>query len=202
LKIEKVDSIEISTSGSKSLLLLTVVGCDASYEICDKILDNNKNYITDLSFMIMKISSHSPKISWHIPHFSISLNLFLLCSSYLVWGISAFAVPTTTRTTQTCGSSLCPKGTQQKQQQQRGERHALQLATTTSSSGSDIDYEIEPLPIRIGHGFDIHRMAPLEEAGQPLIIGGVVIPHSNQKVCCSFYFNTLVSFIHLDNNQS
>ena len=43
-------------------------------------------------------------------------------------------------------------------------------------------YEIEPLPLRVGHGFDIHRMAPLEEAGQPVVIGGVTIPHKDQKV--------------------
>lgn len=42
-------------------------------------------------------------------------------------------------------------------------------------------YPIEPLPLRIGHGFDIHRMVPLSEAGQPIIIGGVVITHENQK---------------------
>jgi len=42
-------------------------------------------------------------------------------------------------------------------------------------------YEIEPIAIRIGHGFDIHRMAPLEEAGQPVVIGGVEIPHKDQK---------------------
>ena len=43
-------------------------------------------------------------------------------------------------------------------------------------------YEIEPIPIRIGHGFDIHRMVPLEEAGQPVVIGGVEIPHKDLKV--------------------
>ena len=43
-------------------------------------------------------------------------------------------------------------------------------------------YEIEPLSLRVGHGFDIHRMAPLEEAGQPVVIGGVTIPHKDQKV--------------------
>jgi 2-C-methyl-D-erythritol 2,4-cyclodiphosphate synthase len=42
-------------------------------------------------------------------------------------------------------------------------------------------YPIEPLPLRIGHGFDIHRMVPLSEAGQPIIIGGVVVTHENQK---------------------
>lgn len=42
-------------------------------------------------------------------------------------------------------------------------------------------YEIEPIPIRIGHGFDIHRMAPLEDAGQPVVIGGVEITHKDQK---------------------
>jgi 2C-methyl-D-erythritol 2,4-cyclodiphosphate synthase len=49
------------------------------------------------------------------------------------------------------------------------------------------NYEIEPLPIRIGHGFDIHRMAPLQEAGQPIVIGGVEITHKDQKVRRYFY---------------
>lgn len=44
-------------------------------------------------------------------------------------------------------------------------------------------YPIEPVPLRIGHGFDIHRMVPFEEAGQPVVIGGVVIDHEDQKVC-------------------
>eukprot|EP00569_Conticribra_weissflogii_P002551 CAMPEP_0171328480 /NCGR_PEP_ID=MMETSP0878-20121228/678_1 /TAXON_ID=67004 /ORGANISM="Thalassiosira weissflogii, Strain CCMP1336" /LENGTH=265 /DNA_ID=CAMNT_0011828333 /DNA_START=24 /DNA_END=821 /DNA_ORIENTATION=- len=42
-------------------------------------------------------------------------------------------------------------------------------------------YPIEPVPLRIGHGFDIHRMVPFEEAGQPVVIGGVVIDHEDQK---------------------
>jgi hypothetical protein len=60
-----------------------------------------------------------------------------------------------------------------------------QQEQTSSATNDDIlkpPYEIEPIPTRIGHGFDIHRMAPLEEAGQPIVIGGVVIPHSDQKV--------------------
>ena len=62
------------------------------------------------------------------------------------------------------------------------------LAAFTADVDVDADdilkpsYEIEPLPFRIGHGFDIHRMAPLEEAGQPVVIGGVEIPHKDQKV--------------------
>jgi 2-C-methyl-D-erythritol 2,4-cyclodiphosphate synthase len=43
-------------------------------------------------------------------------------------------------------------------------------------------YDIEPVSIRIGHGFDIHRMVPIGDAGQPLIIGGVEITHKDQKV--------------------
>jgi 2-C-methyl-D-erythritol 2,4-cyclodiphosphate synthase len=53
-----------------------------------------------------------------------------------------------------------------------------------SASTEDLlkpSYEIEPIPIRIGHGFDIHRMAPLELAGQPVVIGGVEITHKDQK---------------------
>ena len=68
----------------------------------------------------------------------------------------------------------------------------LQASTTTDDATSTTDdllnpsYEIAPLSIRIGHGFDIHRMAPLEEAGQPVVIGGVEITHKDQKVCLSF----------------
>mmetsp|Transcript_565 Transcript_565/g.1050 ORF Transcript_565/g.1050 Transcript_565/m.1050 type:complete len:251 (-) Transcript_565:39-791(-) len=62
---------------------------------------------------------------------------------------------------------------------------ATSASTTTSSSSSDDllhpNYEIEPLPVRIGHGFDIHRMAPIQEAGQPVVIGGVEITHKDQK---------------------
>lgn len=58
-------------------------------------------------------------------------------------------------------------------------------SSSTSTSTDDLlnpDYEIEPLTTRIGHGFDIHRMAPIEEAGQPVVIGGVEITHKDQKV--------------------
>lgn len=74
----------------------------------------------------------------------------------------------------------------------RGSSNAKTTTTTTTSiwesattNSDDLlhpSYEIEPISIRIGHGFDIHRMAPIEEAGQPIIIGGVVIPHKDQKV--------------------
>lgn len=56
--------------------------------------------------------------------------------------------------------------------------------TSTSSNTDDLltpSYDIERIPLRIGHGFDIHRMAPLSEAGQPVVIGGVVIDHKPQK---------------------
>ena len=58
-------------------------------------------------------------------------------------------------------------------------------ASSTSTETDDIlkpKYEIEDLPMRIGHGFDIHRMAPIEDAGQPVVIGGVTIDHKDQKV--------------------
>lgn len=54
-----------------------------------------------------------------------------------------------------------------------------------SDTESDIlkpKYEIEKTALRIGHGFDIHRMVPVEEAGQPVVIGGVTIDHKDQKV--------------------
>jgi len=56
-----------------------------------------------------------------------------------------------------------------------------QWATTPAASSSSSlypAYEIEPLPMRIGHGFDIHRMAPIQEAGQPIVIAGVTIDHT------------------------
>jgi hypothetical protein len=64
------------------------------------------------------------------------------------------------------------------------------ISTSTSTSitsrlylSQSLQSDIELLPIRIGHGFDIHRMAPLQDAGQPIVIGGVVIDHIDQKVC-------------------
>lgn len=56
---------------------------------------------------------------------------------------------------------------------------------TTDDDNTAVDltrpsYDIEPLPVRIGHGFDIHRLAPLEIAGQPLVISGVTIDHKPQ----------------------
>jgi 2-C-methyl-D-erythritol 2,4-cyclodiphosphate synthase len=62
----------------------------------------------------------------------------------------------------------------------------LSLSTTTPTTDStnndlQLPYTVEPLPLRIGHGFDIHRMAPLVEAQQPIVIAGVTIPHPPQK---------------------
>jgi 2-C-methyl-D-erythritol 2,4-cyclodiphosphate synthase len=53
--------------------------------------------------------------------------------------------------------------------------------TMTTSATTTTPYEIEPIPFRIGHGFDIHRMAPLEQAGQPIVIAGVEITHAPLK---------------------
>jgi 2-C-methyl-D-erythritol 2,4-cyclodiphosphate synthase len=53
--------------------------------------------------------------------------------------------------------------------------------TTEISSLLRPPYEIEPIPLRIGHGFDIHRMVPYSEAKQPIVVGGVIIDHVDQK---------------------
>lgn len=67
---------------------------------------------------------------------------------------------------------------------------AQSAATTATEDLLKPAYEIEPIPIRIGHGFDIHRMAPIEEAGQPVVIGGVEITHKDQKVSILRDINT------------
>jgi len=68
--------------------------------------------------------------------------------------------------------------------------HTHRFTKTSLSSVAESDttddilkpkYEIEKTALRIGHGFDIHRMIPLEEAGQPVVIGGVTINHKDQK---------------------
>lgn len=59
--------------------------------------------------------------------------------------------------------------------------HALFSTTTETDDILKPKYEIEKTPLRIGHGFDIHRMIPFEEAGQPVVIGGVIIDHKDQK---------------------
>lgn len=58
------------------------------------------------------------------------------------------------------------------------------FSSSVTSSTDDLmkpSYEIEKTAIRIGHGFDIHRMIPLKDAGQPIVIGGVVIDHKDLK---------------------
>mmetsp|Transcript_28022 Transcript_28022/g.39392 ORF Transcript_28022/g.39392 Transcript_28022/m.39392 type:complete len:237 (+) Transcript_28022:95-805(+) len=63
-------------------------------------------------------------------------------------------------------------------------RSSLTFLSSSTATTDDLlkpSYDIEPLPTRIGHGFDIHRMAPLDEAGQPVVIGGVTIDHKDQK---------------------
>lgn len=64
---------------------------------------------------------------------------------------------------------------------------ASSASSSSSTSGEEAvllspNYEIEPIAVRIGHGFDIHRMAPIQEAGQPIVIAGVEITHTDQKV--------------------
>jgi 2-C-methyl-D-erythritol 2,4-cyclodiphosphate synthase len=66
-----------------------------------------------------------------------------------------------------------------------GPKPSIQQLAASSVETEDLlkpSYDIEPITLRIGHGFDIHRMAPVEVAGQPIVIGGVEIPHKDQKV--------------------
>nr|AYV97152.1 2-C-methyl-D-erythritol 2,4-cyclodiphosphate synthase [Haslea ostrearia] len=62
--------------------------------------------------------------------------------------------------------------------------YSTRLSSAAASTADDLvkpAYEIEPIPVRIGHGFDIHRMAPIQDAGQPVVIGGVTITHKDVK---------------------
>lgn len=63
----------------------------------------------------------------------------------------------------------------------RNHHNILSSAATETDDLLSPSYTVEPIPLRIGHGFDIHRMAPLQDAGQPIIIGGVEITHTPQK---------------------
>ena len=47
-----------------------------------------------------------------------------------------------------------------------------QLSVRTRTSSLGMGASAEP-SLRIGHGYDIHRMAPLAKAGQPVVISGV-----------------------------
>jgi len=88
-----------------------------------------------------------------------------------------------------------PSTRQQPQQHRTSTSSTTLTASTTTATDSNqgieqqdsilssITYEIEKIPLRIGHGFDIHRMAPIQDAGQPIVIGGVEITHKDQKVC-------------------
>ena len=106
----------------------------------------------------------------------LSSSCLLLCtlgSVDLATSFAAYPTISTRSTATTTGVSLASATTD---------------ASSTSSTSSNTDdlltpsYDIERIPLRIGHGFDIHRMAPLSEAGQPVVIGGVVIDHKPQKM--------------------
>lgn len=81
-----------------------------------------------------------------------------------------------------------------------------QLFESSTSTEDDIlkpSYEIEPLPMRIGHGFDIHRMAPIDDAGQPVVIGGVTIDHKDQKVRhCLYLGDTPHAISHIASHNT
>jgi 2-C-methyl-D-erythritol 2,4-cyclodiphosphate synthase len=61
------------------------------------------------------------------------------------------------------------------------DRRMFSTASTQTDDLLKPSYDIETIPMRIGHGFDIHRMAPVEEAGQPIVIAGVKIDHTPQQ---------------------
>eukprot|EP00536_Pseudo-nitzschia_multiseries_P006413 jgi/Psemu1/193010/e_gw1.135.77.1 len=98
--------------------------------------------------------------------------LSALVLAHCVSPVASFLTTAAGTTTATATATTCAKST------------LTSLRSTAETSTDDLlkpAYEIEPIALRIGHGFDIHRMAPLEEAGQPVVIGGVEIPHSDQK---------------------
>lgn len=57
------------------------------------------------------------------------------------------------------------------------EQTAFSVRALQSDELLSPEYEIEKIPLRVGHGFDIHRMAPREESKQPIVICGVEISH-------------------------
>mmetsp|Transcript_192 Transcript_192/g.457 ORF Transcript_192/g.457 Transcript_192/m.457 type:complete len:266 (+) Transcript_192:53-850(+) len=90
----------------------------------------------------------------------------LICNAFstsLPYPVSAAVIGSTTRTSRLSSSAT-------------DEAMEAEISSLLRPS-----YKIEPIPLRIGHGFDIHKMVPLSEAGQPVVIGGVVIDHVDQK---------------------
>lgn len=47
---------------------------------------------------------------------------------------------------------------------------SIEVKESSATAKSSVS---KPLPFRVGHGFDLHRLEP----GYPLIIGGINIPH-------------------------
>jgi len=98
--------------------------------------------------------------------------------SFIVGTTGASSYTTTTTTTTTISTAIGLRAS----------------STATETDVTKPSYEIEPIPIRIGHGFDIHRMAPIEEAGQPVVIGGVEITHKDQMVKYNNYLHSCFCF--------
>eukprot|EP00793_Prasinoderma_coloniale_P006486 PRCOL_00001316-RA len=55
------------------------------------------------------------------------------------------------------------------------DRPAADAAAASEAAAREFgaDWEILPLPFRVGHGFDLHRLEP----GYELVLGGVKLPH-------------------------
>jgi 2-C-methyl-D-erythritol 2,4-cyclodiphosphate synthase len=104
--------------------------------------------------------------------------------------VLAFVLPTVCMAFATSGpTSHLGVRTSRSSFRQTPTRQASTASTNTSkekpsTSTDDLlqpTYEVEKIPLRIGHGFDIHRMVPYDVAGQPIMIGGVEITHTPQK---------------------
>ena len=70
-----------------------------------------------------------------------------------------------------CASSSSPSPSS------RGALAAISAVETAAATRS-VDLTADQPTLRIGHGYDIHRMASREEAGQPVVISGVTFDGS------------------------
>lgn len=140
--------------------------------------------------------SHSPTIMLHYQ----SLLLVIVALSWTTKPCNAFATISSSKLAQKDNNNRCGIFVTTKDRHQR-QRHSPSRPCSTSEitienksderdNGKEIipllpsilrpEYAIEALPLRIGHGFDIHRLVPYGEAKQPIVIGGVIIDHVDQ----------------------
>jgi hypothetical protein len=121
-------------------------------------------------------AARAPRVSWRsgqsITAFRARLDVLAPCCLHISPCVSSPLPPQASRASCSTASSSSSRSSwaaapQPQQRSGRAPRVACSAAAAAAAP------EAPALPFRVGHGWDLHRL----EAGYPLIVGGIDIPH-------------------------